>query len=327
MKMISNNSEQLKNTYKSLIIIPFAYINDYKTGVNVSKKQNIIDLYMKNCCVACISARSKNDFSVDVAFVTNIDIPLKYKKILIGNHIKIYKVHYDRFLFTKEYSWSLAFYKLCALSHVVEDYNYDYYCYLDSDVYVQNSFDLIWKECSSHILLYDFCHGLQASAYNKFVLEVNQFCMLTRGERCDYITHYGGEFFAANRENTLVFIKNCNFIYNQMIQLGFNTTRGDEFIISLSADVLGKKIKNAGAYIFRFWTGYFRLIYTGFEFDPITILHCPSEKSTGLIKIFNKYVDKGKAFPSNYCIHKLLHLRRMRLKTWLQLFFQRIKMK
>ena len=75
MKMISNNSEQLKNTYKSLIIIPFAYINDYKTGVNVSKKQNIIDLYMKNCCVACISARSKNDFSVDVAFVTNIDIP------------------------------------------------------------------------------------------------------------------------------------------------------------------------------------------------------------------------------------------------------------
>ena len=40
-----------------------------------------------------------------------------------------------------------------------------------------------------------------------------------------------------------------------MLQKNFITTKGDEFILSLAANEMRESIKNAGAYIYRFWTG------------------------------------------------------------------------
>lgn len=64
-----------------------------------------------------------------------------------------------------------------------------------------------------------------------------------------------------------------------MIQKKFQTSKGDEFIISLVAAEMPEYIKNAGAYIYIFWTeAAFRLISTCYEYNKILILHLPAEK-------------------------------------------------
>jgi hypothetical protein len=55
----------------NLICIPFAYEENMNSGVNVSiKGKGKIEIYLKNACVALISAKYYNPDS-DVALVTN----------------------------------------------------------------------------------------------------------------------------------------------------------------------------------------------------------------------------------------------------------------
>ena len=93
-----------------IIAIPFAFDKKKKTGVNVNT-DNPQEIYFKNACVACISAKHNNP-DCDVAFVTNIlteSIPTEYKNVLKDKNIKIITIPYDRFLFPDEYSWGLAY--------------------------------------------------------------------------------------------------------------------------------------------------------------------------------------------------------------------------
>ena len=129
-----------------------------------------------------------------------------------------------------------------------------------------------------------------------------------------YITHYGGEFFAASYDNAQKFIIECSSIYRQMIANNFITTSGDEFIISIAAHRCKNKIKNAGAYIFRFWTNSFYLVSTCYKFNPVPILHLPGEKNKAILKIFKRYVKHDK-FPRKKQVHRLCHLNKPSIET------------
>jgi len=72
-------------------------------------------------------------------------------------------------------------------------------------------------------------------------------------------------------------------------------------------------IKNAGAYIFRFWTGSFYLVSTCYTCNEVAILHLPSEKERGLVKLFDIFYKKH-SFPRKERVHKILHLTRKPLK-------------
>lgn len=295
---------------KKIIMIPYAYLSGANTGVNLGDKTRQIDIYMKNCCVSCISARCHNDTDTDVALVTNIDIPAKYKDLLIDRGVKIIRQDFDMFNFGGSYTWALAFYKLCALYHMAHNHEYRYIAYLDSDVYVQNSFKDIWKECDAHILLYDINHGLQVDNYQYILSEMHAF----DSGGGDFPTHYGGEFFAANQDDAKIFANSCIDIFSQMRKCDFVTTYGDEFITSLAAKRMTDRIKNAGAYVYRFWTGRFRLISTCYEYNPVVVLHVPAEKERGMIKLFDKYIWKGK-YPSRRKVYRLMHLSHRSLRT------------
>lgn len=95
----------------------------------------------------------KTNTDLDVALVTNINIPTKYEKILLENNVLIYIEPFDSFVFSDSYRWCLAFYKLCALEKMVTKYNYDNYIYTDADVYVQKSLDKVFLELKDNILL------------------------------------------------------------------------------------------------------------------------------------------------------------------------------
>ena len=296
-----------KSKNSSIIIVPYANDDNMRTGVNI-KQQNRLEVYLKNCCVALISTKRHNKDS-DVALVTNIEIPIKYKTFLEENDILIIKVPFSSFRFPDDYKWGLAFYKLCALKHLVDNFNYEYLAYLDADVYVQSTFKSIWEECKQNILLYDINHGLRVENFVKFLKDAKKF---TKND--NIITHYGGEFFAASYKNAEEFVSECYCVYKKMLDEKFHTHFGDEFIVSIVANRLRNKIRNAGSYIFRFWTGSFRLISTAYKFNPIIIIHTPDEKDKGIIKIYNHLV-KNKQFPSSEKVYRILHLKRKSIKT------------
>ncbi|WP_413854062.1 hypothetical protein [Candidatus Ruminimicrobium bovinum] len=301
---------------KNIIFTPFFFNEKYNSGMNVFSKDKK-NIYLKNICVSLISARHYNK-SCDIALVTNLQdnqIDKKYKHLLENNNIKIFTFEYDTFCFPKNYPWASAFYKLCALDHLVK-MDYENYCYLDADTYIQNSFDNIWKETKDNILLYDINHGLDTKDYITFCKQIKFFF-----NKEIFITQYGGEFFAANLSLARKFIEKAKDIYNEMKNKCFLTSIGDEFILSITAYKLRDKIKNAGAYIFRFWTDSFRLVSTCYKFNKVSVLHLPSEKERGIIKIFNKFISQNK-IPKDKQIWKICHLSNYPLIDKIKLFIK-----
>lgn len=304
----------------NIILIPFTFLKSYSGGVNLKGKNDKLNLYLKNCCVSCVSAKKNAGEDTDVAMVTNMDVPALYKNVLDNAGVKVLKYEFDHFSFNGAYDWALAFYKLNALYHAVKELGYDNYACLDSDVYVQGSFADVWKECSKKIMMYDICHGLQVEDYNRFLKETTDFL----NKESLGMTHYGGEFFAANKENAQAFVEECISIYGEMMNKSFKTSMGDEFISSLAAARLADKVRNAGAYIYRFWTRRFHLMSTTYEYNPVTVLHVPQEKDFGMLKIFDKYVVQGK-LPDKKKVWQLLHLTHADWKIALYLKLQAFK--
>lgn len=186
---------------KKVICIPFAYDKTMYSGVNVSEKAEKIKVYLKNAAVALCSAKQFNK-ECDVVFATNISleqIPKEIRRIFDDNEILIWNIPFDRYRFASNYKWSLAFYKLCVLSYLIEK-EWDYICYMDTDVYIQDKLDSVWDECNYNVLLYDINHGMNTEEYVAINDEFTNFL----GNNA-MPTHYGGEFFAANLENAKQF--------------------------------------------------------------------------------------------------------------------------
>ena len=290
---------------KNIICIPFAFSKGFNSGVNV-KKNNIVEVYLKNAVVALLSAKWENP-ECEVVFATNVpvdEIPSQYTNQLIENEITILEIDFKDYRFPKDYKWSLAFYKLCVLKEMLNK-GFDNICYLDTDVYIQSKFDSVWKECEYRILLYDINHGYDVREYKEMLTEVYQFV----GKET-MLTHYGGEFFASNYENAKKFETTMFTIYQEMLRSGFATTKGDEFIISIAAEQMKHIIKNASPYIGRFWTGVrFRLVSTCYRYNPVAVLHMPAEKERGIIKLYDRYVSRNKK-PSKQKVWKICRLYR-----------------
>ncbi len=287
---------------RNVICIPFAFKEGANSGINV--KKNAYDTYLKNACVALCSAKHYNP-NCEVVFATNIrkeEIPEQYISTFEEFGVSVLEIPFENFVFPNEYLWSLAFYKLCVLKYLSKK-DYDCICYMDTDVYVQGSFDNIWNECDKSVLLYDINHGLSVKDYQIICEEMSLF----RGDK-EYITHFGGEFFAASNKHARKFVEILECIYQKMMATGFVTTKGDEFIVSLAAHEMKDRVKNAGAYIYRFWTSArFRLVSTCYEYNPVTVLHMPNEKNRGILKIYNSYIKKGK-IPKNKSVWRKCNL-------------------
>lgn len=299
---------------KNLFFVPFAFDEKKMTGVNVTS--NALKVYLKNLCVSLISAKKTNP-NIDVALVSNVNIPAEYEKLLLENQVLIYTEPFDAFAFANDYPWCLAYYKLCALEKMVTKYEYDNYIYTDADVFVQKSLDKVFLELRDNILMYDINHGLYVRDYVQIMEEFNRFGVDT------YITHYGGEFFGASRENARLFAQQCKAIFDEMQSRNFVTAKGDEFISTIAAHRLRGMVKNAGAYIYRFWTGDFYLVSTCYKFNEIAILHLPAEKQDGMLKLYNYFV-KHNAFPSKEKVHKICHLTHQPLKAKLRGFVKKL---
>lgn len=302
---------------KKLYFVPFFFDSRSNTGVNFEKKDNlkskelIKDVYLKNCMVALLSARTNNE-ATDIAFVTNISVPEQYEKILKKYNILVIKADFDCFRFPDSFKWASAFYKINALKHIVDNYEdiYDSVIFTDSDVFCQQSLQNIWNEClTDRILLFDLTESDNNSLYLKFCNEAASF-----DSALDHIVHYGGEFFAASMNNAKKFVGKCLDIYRHIIKTNLPFTSGDELILSIAATFFN--IKNAGAFISRFWTDRFRIVSTRYKFNPVVFLHCPDQKERGFLTLYSYFCRKS-CFPKKNTIYSMLKLSRISFKTLL----------
>lgn len=157
-------------------------------------------------------------------------------------------------------------------------------------------------------MMLDISHGLSDNNYQAMLHDYE----LLVGKR-KLITHFGGEFFASNRDNALLFLTKENAVFDAMIEKNLRTSAGDEFILSCVADELNGYIKNASAYVARLWTGIYRVITTSYRYEDMIVLHCPAEKNSGIITLFDNYMNKG-IIPSASKIHRLLHLNKRSIR-------------
>lgn len=285
---------------KNLLIIPFAYKEGANTGVNIRRKHSSLEIYLKNCCVALVSAKQNVDSDTDCAIVTNMQLPSPYHHILANNGIKIIIQDFDCFNFGDNYRWSLAFYKLCALYRIVRSTDYDNYAYLDSDVIVQSSFSDIWTKCSNNILMYDLKIEQNGDEYKHIFNEAIPLM------KSDVFKHYGGEFFAARKDNALKFSSASLTVFNEMIDKRITTTHGDEFIISLVAESFYGIIADAKNSVCRIWTGTYRYIPN--NYSSVAVLHLPAEKEYGIIRLFKKYIARNKKLPNKEKVYSICHI-------------------
>lgn len=306
---------------KRIIAIPFAYIEGMNSGANM-RKETAFDYYLQNICVAAASAKHCNP-RYTVALVTNLkeeSIPSQYTETLRRHHVQFIERPYDRFLFPLDYRWALAFYKLCALSYLTE-MDFDKICYLDADVYVQGSLDDAWKVCTDHLVLYDIAHG-KRSVNKELSDEIKAFLHC---EDTDGYKHFGGEFFMANEDDAKRFVAEAQEVYRRMIETGFRTMKGDEFILCIVGKKMDDRISDAGSYTFRFWTGWkYRLVHDIYRKDPVAILHLPDEKVYGLPYLYRRYIKKGK-IPENRVVWKKCRLNGLTAKDRLRMLRASLK--
>ena len=286
---------------KHLIMIPYAHISAMETGLNVATKDSDKqkNLYLKNCCVALVSAKVHNP-ETDVALVTNIEVPEAYLSILAQAQVGVIYVPFDKFNFGEKYVWGLAFYKLCAQYYVSHNTEYDAIACLDSDIYVQADFAPVWENVKNTLMFFKMGSGRADTATSKIYGEAAAF----RGVDEDF-THYGGEFFVASSADMRDITEKEEVIFTQMQERGFRVATGDEFISSVVAHELGERICLANDYVFRFWTGSYRSISPAYK--TMICLHVPAEKGTGMIRLFDQYISKG-LVPAKEKVWKILHI-------------------
>lgn len=286
----------------NIIFTAFASMPKASGSRNLKKTADQLQIYLENIAVTLVSAKYYNPTDT-VALITTLDtaeIPSWFVALCARKNILIMHIPFDTFTFPDAYTWTFCFYRACVLEHLLQ-MDYERFCSLDADMYVQGSFDGIFQEADQHVLLYDLNHGLGVQDYQRLMKEVEQWY-----GKPVYLTHYGGEFVAGNRTYARLFNEQCKKVYEQMVKRHTVVSTGDEFMYAIAAHACKEAVKNAGGYVYRFWTRTFRLVATSYQYNAVTVLHLPSEKARGIRKIYRRYIRKDQ-IPSRHTVWRLCH--------------------
>lgn len=263
---------------------------------------NNYEIYFKNAFVCLKSAKSNNPDARCILFV-NKQPAERYCELFQNNDIEIIELPFSYFVFDKNYKWALAYYKLNVLQFLSEGYiDFDNLIMLDNDVYIKDSLSQIFQDCEERILLYDIGRRLNSPEYDVFYNDLKNFY----NSDVFPMILYGGEFIATNRSNLIEMISCLKELYKKAKQNNVSIKSGDEFFISIFAERRRDLILNSANYIGRYWTGMYRIHSENSGYDYVKILHCPSEKSFGFLKVF-KRLSKNKTI-TNKKAYKMLHL-------------------
>jgi hypothetical protein len=249
----------------NLICNAFAFISEYETGrldVNRNNEDQIKEIYLKNSCVSLISAKRINP-EEEVALCTNIELPKWCVDILEKEYIKIFLIPFDCFLFNKDTKWSLAFYKICVLKHLIDTYDFENICLMDCDTIVNKEFGDLWEEAAYGVLMYNtfdtYNHQMRKEIKKEFQ-RIFPSCDCRNNE------YFAGGEITGNKIFIEGLITLCEDIYDIMQKNeGGTTVYGDEFFWYAIDKLKPGLIIPGNGYYEHYWTYKgFRLISTNF---------------------------------------------------------------
>lgn len=264
-----------------------AFLEGYKSSYEDEAKNNK-SLYLMNAVISLISYK-RNNGDDDVFFLTNFELPQDVLSVLLKEQIKSVVISFDDFIFEGNIRYSLAYFKLCAWQYMVKNYHYEKYLLVDCDTYCCSSLNLVWKEADFHIMALEMAYNLDNE--KKYVY--SEYAQLYNKKT--QFSYYGSEFICANGQFAYQLITKCKEIYLLMINKNIRSKAGDEFIWNVAYENFFRgDVKNSHAYVMRVFTMRPYIIRT--DFDLMVVLHCPLEKETGFLKLYNHYIKTKKLY-------------------------------
>lgn len=293
----------------NLIINAFAYDFDMRSGENfsvkISEKNHQMEVYLKNSFVSLVSAK-KNNPECDVWLCTNIEIPDWLRKKLDNYEIDVYRIPFDRFRVEDDVKWGLSYYKLCVLSHLLSETDYDNYCLIDTDTYCANTFQPLFEEImvTNKIYVYNNFESYHNATRRLFIEEYK----LLYNSNPVNSEHYSSAEIAGSKEILERLIKKCSEIFQLIQSKKFCSACGDEFIIFCVLNENPELFASGNAYFENFYTieGY-HVITTKFAFEQIPIWHMLFEKTGGMLAMY-KYINKYNRLPSGRKLWRIIGL-------------------
>lgn len=282
---------------KILVFNALAFEEGYMPSCQIRNNNSSVDTYVKNAFISLKSMKEHNQ-QVEVALITNQELPQSYKTLFEKNNITVYIIDFNKFKLDKSFSWSLAYFKLDALYFAVNELPYDTYLLLDSDTITNSSLEYLWLELKNNILLFNT--NYKSSEVTKQLTLINYEKIMNKNINID---HYGGEFIGGNKIQLQELTQYMKIFFDKMINCpNIDKKLGDEFILSCAANEVKNNIISGNGYIFRFWTGRYYEISTAYNKYPI--FHLPGEKEDGLLWLYNYYIKNEKLPSKNKYIKK-----------------------
>lgn len=304
--------KSMESSRKRVICNAFAFQEGYQTSLQLGGKadEEMLVVYMKNIFVSLKSAKLHNPQDA-VLLVTNQEVPAQFAALFAQHDIQTMVVPFDRFVMPKKYVWALAYFKLCALSYVLERTDYEKILLMDADTVTTASYEQMWQEADYELMLYPVGHSFH---HKDRVVIRKDYQRLYPDERKNLV-HYGGEYICGSRQQVGLFVKNLEAVYNEMKRQDFPVAEnaGDETVLSIAAAHM-PRITEASAYLARYWTEAFYLVSTNTTANPVVIWHIPNEKKTGFVTLYHYYERYG-AFPSVEKLRKIFGMGKDR-RPW-----------
>lgn len=265
---------------KNVIMNAFAISPEKCGGANI-QSNNSVTVYLKNIYVSLKSAKLKNPGD-DVVLVSNFDIPEPFQSQLIRTGVQLKRCEFNQFVVPSEFTWSLAFYKLCALKYIIESKEYEKILLLDTDTVCVGSLSEVWNEAEKSLLLYNV-----HSQFNDDVRRNINMDFIKLYSETGNLQHYGGEFVCGKRLLLEEFIRDCKDVYRriQINDFDIDSLSGDELIVSIAARGI-KNLAEANPYISRYWTGLEYIVDTKCHSENLVIWHFPGEKELGMLRTY-----------------------------------------
>lgn len=251
-----------------------------------SNVEQVKDIYLR-CSFICLLSAIKNGGADRAIFVTDTPLDEQWASVFRNENIEVIIAEStDRFVVDSQAEWNITQYKYEAMCRVCSKLDpTDNLLFLDSDtITVESLADIYTEIADGSLMLYDTRHSYSHPARKR----IRENCMLLFGEGNP--VHWGGEFIAGNVKKVMEFLSECCDIAARMKDTQGLQNVADEHVTSIAITRLtGIKIRNASAYIYRFWTGDPYIVSTNYYFDRVVIWHLPAEKASGFKEVYQYY--------------------------------------
>lgn len=297
-------------TKQNLIYAALAYLDNYESSPSMTEAINTesgYEIYLKNALVCLVSARQHNSGD-DVALITNIRLNEHWCKQFEANNIDIVFCAYDTYLMPAATNYSLSYYKLCATEFIVQNTDYDRYCFMDCDEYVVGGFENLWCEADDAFMIKPNDSARTARVRS----EINRIHDFLYPESCcSSIVHFSSGNFCATKNRLRAVMSLCHKVYDDLKDHPeIDPFGGDEVIFSLALSMYEEKIYTIKPYVLLSNIGFrsYWVDVADFQSPDIAIWHLPAEKRYSLRWAYSYYIRKGR-IPESHLMARASRIR------------------